>query len=331
MKKAMALILTLAMAISLAACGGSGSSSTPPASGAASGGVASAAGKEKILMGLAMHNQSADWAVRFQEAFLEAAAEKDVEVTFTDANSVAATQVSNIEDLVSQNIDVLVVLPADYSALGQALKYADDNGVPIVNADSRVVKEDQPLVSSFISADNYKAGYTLGEYLADTLPEGATVGTLNKPEIAAIGDRFVGMEDAFKDKGRDDLIIAEKIVTDTNQAATYTEDMLMSTPEITTFVALNDGTALTCYATCKQLNREDVRVYGFDGSPAGKQSIADGEMAGTLVYSPVDLARASFEAAYAICTGADYEQDFQIPMWMISPENIAERDLKNWE
>ena len=56
---------------------------------------------------------------------------------------------------------------------------------------------------SFISADNYKAGYTLGEYLADQLPEGATVGTLNKPEITAIGDRFVGMADAFKDKGRD--------------------------------------------------------------------------------------------------------------------------------
>ena len=69
MKKAMALILTLAMVISLAACGGSGSSSTPPASGAASGGVASAAGKEKILMGLAMHNQAAEDVYKRQEVY----------------------------------------------------------------------------------------------------------------------------------------------------------------------------------------------------------------------------------------------------------------------
>ena len=74
-----------------------------------------------------------------------------------------------------------------------------------------------------------------------------------------------------------------------------------------------------------------MRVYGFDGAPAGKQSIADGEMAGTLVYSPVDLARASFDAAYAICTGEDYEQDFPIPIWLISPETIAERALHKWE
>ena len=36
-----------------------------------------------------------------------------------------ANQVSQIEDLVTQGIDVLVVLPADYTALGSALKTAD--------------------------------------------------------------------------------------------------------------------------------------------------------------------------------------------------------------
>ncbi len=325
MKKLLAVLLALAMSLSLVACGGDSSS------GSGSAGASGSASGDKILMGLSMHNQSADWAVAFKDAFVAAAEAKGVDVTFTDANSVASTQVSNIEDLVSQGIDVLVVLPADYSALGQALKYADENGVPIVNADSRVVEEDQPLVTSFISADNYKAGYTLGEYLADQLPEGATVGTLNKPEITAIGDRFVGMADAFKDKGRDDIVIAEKIVTDTNQVSTYTEDLLMSTPEITAFVALNDSSALSCYATCKQLDRADIKVYGFDGSPAGKQSISAGELAGTLVYSPVDLAEASFEAAYAICTGGEYEKDFQIPMWMINSDNIGDRDLENWE
>lgn len=322
MKKVLALILTLAMALSLVACSNPGGSNT---------GNSTSGGNDKILIGLAMHNQTSDWAVKFQEAFLEAAAAKGVDVTHTDANSVASNQVGNIEDLVSQGIDALVVLPADYSALGQALKYANEKGVPIVNADSRVVAEDQPLVSSFISADNYTAGYTLGEYLADTLPEGATVGTQNKPEISAIGLRFEGMAAAFHDKGRDDILIVEKIVTDSAQTATYTEDMLMANPEIETFVCLNDANALACYGACKQLNRGEIRVYGFDGSPAGKQSIADGEMGGTLVYSPVDLAKAAFDAAYAICTGGSYEKDFQIPMWMINADNIDKHDTTSWE
>lgn len=43
---------------------------------------------------------------------------------------------------------------------------------------------------------------------------------------------------------------------------------------------------------------EDIMVFGFDDSPAGKRSIADGDMTGSMVYSPIDMAKASFNAAY---------------------------------
>lgn len=59
--------------------------------------------------------------------------------------------------------------------------------------------------------------------------------------------------------------------------ASYTEDMLIGNPEISAFLCLNDNTALTCYGTCAQMNKADCIVIGFDGPPAGKQSIADGQ------------------------------------------------------
>ena len=316
MKKFLALVLALAMFFVLTACGGSDKAEEV---------------SDKILIGLSMHNQTADWAVQFKDTFLACAAEKGVEVTWNDANAVAATQVNNIDDLVTQKVNSLVVVPADYTALGQALQAAYDAGIKIVNADSKVVEEDQELISSFITADCYKGGYVAGEYLAEILPEGAVIGTLNYPQIAVIADRFIGMQDAFNNLGRTDIVVIEKIVTDLNAIATYTEDMLMANPEIAGFVCLNDNTALSCYAACAQLDRPDCMVIGFDGSPAAKQSIANGEMTGSLVYSPVDLAKSSFDAAYAYATGATYEKEVQVPMWLISPENIGERDLENWE
>lgn len=322
MKKAFAMILAVAMSLSLAACG-----STAAASSAAP----SAPAEDKVLIGLSMHNQTADWAVQFKDTFLECASEKNVEVAWNDANSVAATQVNNIEDLVTQGVDSLVVVPADYTALGQALKTASDAGIKIVNADSKVDEADQPLISSFVTADCYTGGYNAGKYLADILPEGATVAGLNYPQIAVIADRFIGMQDAFKDLGRDDIIYIDKVCTDLNAIATYTEDMLMANPEIAAFVCLNDNTALSCYGTCAQMSRDDCMVFGFDGSPAAKQSIANGEMTGTLVYSPVDLAKSSFDAAYALATGGEAEKEVQVDMWLISPENIKDRDLNAWE
>ena len=70
MKKLLAVLLALAMSLSLVACGGDSSS------GSGSAGASGSASGDKILMGLSMHNQSADWAVAFKDAFVAAAEAK---------------------------------------------------------------------------------------------------------------------------------------------------------------------------------------------------------------------------------------------------------------
>ena len=293
--------------------------------------MAGAMAEDTLRIGLSMHNQTADWAVQFKDTFLALGEENGIDVVWNDANSVAADQVNNIDDLLAQDIDVLVVVPADYTALGQALAAAKDLGVKVVNADSKVVEEDQQYVDCFVTADCYEGGKTCGKYLAELFPDGATIGGLNYPQIAVIADRFTGTQDAWDELGRDDLILIDKTCTDLNAIATYTEDMLMANPEIAGFVCLNDNTALSCYAACVQLDRPDCVVIGFDGSPAAKQSIANGEMTATLVYSPVDMATYSFDAAAKLAKGEEAEQEVKVDMWMINPDNIAERDLENWE
>ena len=313
MKKVFSLVLALTLVLGMMICTGA------------------MAEDDTLRIGLSMHNQTADWAVQFKDTFLALGEENGFDVTWTDANSVASTQVANIDDLLAQDIDVLVVVPADYTALGQALAAAKDAGVKVVNADSKVVEEDQQYVDCFVTADCYEGGKTCGKYLAEYFPEGAVIGGLNYPQIAVIADRFTGTQDAWNELGRDDLTLIDKTCTDLNAIATYTEDMLMANPEIAGFVCLNDNTALSCYAACVQLGRPDCVVIGFDGSPAAKQSIANGEMTATLVYSPVDLATYSFNAAAALAKGEEAEQEVKVDMWMINPDNIAERDLENWE
>ena len=310
MKKVFSLVLVLMLAI---------------------GAMSVAMAEDTLRIGLSMHNQTADWAVQFKDTFLALGEENGIDVVWNDANSVAATQVDNIDDLLAQDIDVLVVVPADYTALGQALAAAKELGVKVVNADSKVVEEDQQFVDCFVTADCYEGGKTCGKYLAEFFPEGATIGGLNYPQIAVIADRFTGTQDAWDELGRDDLILIDKTCTDLNAIATYTEDMLMANPEIDGFVCLNDNTALSCYAACVQLDRPDCVVIGFDGSPAAKQSIANGEMTATLVYSPVDMATYSFDAAAKLARGEEAEQEVKVEMWMTNPDNIAERDLENWE
>ena len=340
MKKLVAALLVGTMCFGLVGCGQTADTSadapaettTEDAADAATDVADEAAADDgEVFIGLAMHNQTETWAVQFADTFKEEAEAAGAKVAVTDANSTPANQVSQIEDLVAQGIDVLVVLPADYTALGNALKVAKDAGVKIVNADSKVDEADQDMVDCFVTADCYTAGYTAGEYLAEKLEKDATLGALNYSQLSVIADRFTGMRDALKDKERDDVTIVEKDCTDLSAIASYTEDMLIGNPEISAFLCLNDNTALTCYGTCAQMNKADCIVIGFDGSPAGKQSIADGQMTGTMVYSPVDLAKTSLDAGIKLAKGETVDKEAQVEMWMINSDNIKDYNLESWD
>ncbi|HWP21726.1 MAG TPA: substrate-binding domain-containing protein [Candidatus Cryosericum sp.] len=342
MKKLLSVLLVLAMIVAFVGCSAKPAAeqaattadATADAQAAATEAVAEAtaepAADDQCFIGLAMHNQTETWAVAFADAFKAAAEAAGCKVAVTDANATASNQVSQIEDLVTQGIDVLVVLPADYTALGSALKTAYDAGVKIVDADSKVVEADQSMVSCFVTADCYKGGYAIGEYLADKLEQNAVIGALNYKQLSVIADRFTGLADALKDKGRTDVTIVEKDCTDLSAIASYTEDLLTANPTISAFVCLNDNTALSCYGAAKQLGYPDVMVFGFDGSPAGKQSISAGEMTGSMVYSPIDMANASFNAAYAIWHGDAFDKEASVSMWMINTDNISQYDLTTW-
>ncbi len=334
-KLSVILVLVLAMSMMIVACGNNASQpaesdktmppaesdkTTQPEQTGDNGNV-----EKQLFVGLAMHNQTETWAVEFAKTFEAACKNDNIKVAITDANATPANQVSQIEDLVAQGIDVLVVLPADYTALGNALKTAKEAGVKIVNADSKVAEADQNMIDCFVTADCYKGGYNAGLYLAKMLPKDAVYGGLNYSQLSVIADRFKGLKQALKDQGRDDVKIVEKDCTDLSAIATYTEDLIIANPKITGFLCLNDNTALTCYGTCKQMNHAEAIVVGFDGSPAGKQSISAGEMTGTMVYSPVDLAKSSEQAALALAQGKTVEKETMVEMYMINKENIKDK------
>ena len=71
---------------------------------------------------------------------LEAAGYK-VELLYAGDNDIP-TQVSQIENLVSANCDVLVVAPIDGGALTTALAGAKDKGIPVVSYDRLIINSD---------------------------------------------------------------------------------------------------------------------------------------------------------------------------------------------
>ncbi|MBP3366496.1 MAG: sugar-binding protein [Treponema sp.] len=83
------------------------------------------------------------------------------------ANNDIATQVSQIENMITGKCNVLVVASIDGSALKNALDGAKKKRIPVIAYDRLIMNSN--AVSYYATFDNYKVGTIQGEYLVDKL------------------------------------------------------------------------------------------------------------------------------------------------------------------
>ncbi|KAB1438662.1 multiple monosaccharide ABC transporter substrate-binding protein [Candidatus Galacturonibacter soehngenii] len=83
------------------------------------------------------------------------------------ASNDVATQVSQIENMISNGCDLLVVASIDGNSLGTPLQAAKDAGIKVIAYDRLIMNSD--AVSYYATFDNYMVGTKQGEYIVGAL------------------------------------------------------------------------------------------------------------------------------------------------------------------
>ena len=108
------------------------------------------------------------WAVGYLNALQHAAEQhKDLikQVIITDANDNPTKQVSDIQDLLQRNVDILIVRPST-EAVDAAVVRAVKKGVPVVLGDRRTPSDSY---TSFVTADDWAMGRSMAIWIAEKL------------------------------------------------------------------------------------------------------------------------------------------------------------------
>jgi hypothetical protein len=110
-------------------------------------------------------NRAEPWR-EAMDAQIAAAAEAypEFSVVFQDAAQDNADQVSDVENLLTQGIDLLIISPNEAAPLNVIVKEAWDSCVPVIVLARNLV---DPNYSMFIGADNVAIGAAAGKYAAD--------------------------------------------------------------------------------------------------------------------------------------------------------------------
>ncbi len=312
-KKAISILLTAAMGVSVLAAG--------------TVTVSAAEKKDKYVIGMSQCNLGEPWRVAMNDQ-IAMAAEKhpEFEVIFADAAQDNSKQIADIENFVQMGVDLIITSPNEATPLTNAVSAAYDAGIPVILLDRKI---DGDKYTQFIGADNVDMGRIAGEYVADTLlPDGGKVCEIKGLEGTSGGiDRDNGFREGIKKNDKIEIVAVNNADWLREKAITVAEEMLQTNDEIDLFLALNDPMAEGAYIAAKNAGREgDILFVGFDGLPTpdgGIRSVMDGRLSMTQVY-PTGGTEAIESAYQLLVEGKELDKTLTLTSEIVTPDNAEE-------
>lgn len=312
-KKAISILLTAAMGVSVLAAG--------------TVTVSAAEKKDKYVIGMSQCNLGEPWRVAMNDQ-IAMAAEKhpEFEVIYADAAQDNSKQIADIENFVQMGVDLIITSPNEATPLTNAVSAAYDAGIPVILLDRKI---DGDKYTQFIGADNVDMGRIAGEYVADTLlPDGGKVCEIKGLEGTSGGiDRDNGFREGIKKNDKIEIVAVNNADWLREKAITVAEEMLQTNDDIDLFLALNDPMAEGAYIAAKNAGREsDILFVGFDGLPTpdgGIRSVMDGRLSMTQVY-PTGGAEAIESAYQLLVEGKELEKTLTLTSEIVVPDNAEE-------
>lgn len=270
---------------------------------------------------------ASDFFSTIGDTLTEEAAKNGDEVIIVDAQQDQATQLSIIEDFITQGVDAVFLNPVDREGIEPALDMLNEAGIPIINIDTAVASLDK--VDSYVASDNYGAGVQCAEKLIELIPDGGEIAILDYPANSACVDRVTGFTDTLE--GTDFTVVAQQDAEGKpDPGLQKTQDILQANPDIVAVFGANDQCAQGAYAAINEAGSDAV-VLGVDGSPEGKEYIAEGgAFVATAAQSPIKMAQEAMATAYAVLNGEEFETEIYVPTFIIDASNVQDY-MDGWQ
>ncbi|WP_423210860.1 ABC transporter substrate-binding protein [Paracoccus yeei] len=283
--------------------------------------AAPALAQDKLKIGMTFQELNNPYFVSMQKALNEAAASLGAEVVVTDAGHDVAKQISDVEDMLQQNIDILLLNPTDSAGIEAAVHAAKAAGVVVVAVDANA----NGPVDTFVGSKNRDAGYMSCKYLGDALGGKGEVAILDGIPVVPILQRVEGCKAALAEFPDIQLVDTQNGRQDRSVALGVVENMIQSKPNLAGIFSVNDGGAMGALAAI-QGSGKDIKLVSVDGAPEAVKAITEGgPFIQTTAQFPRDQVRVGLAMALAQKWGARVvPKEVPIDVMVVDKENAAD-------
>jgi len=273
------------------------------------------------VIGFAVSTLANPFFVSMKEGGEAKAAELGIEMIVLDAQDSSEKQFSQIQDLITRNVDVLIVNPTDSDAVVPAVLEAVMMGIPVITV-TRPANNVE--VTQHLDIDNKEAGQLAGQALVKALKGKGKVAILEGiPGAPSANDRQAGFLEVLAAYEEIEVVTSLTANYAREEAARVMEDVLQANPQLDAVYAHNDEMALGAVRAIISAGRMDeIKVFGIDAVDDALEAIKKGEMIATVKQQPALQMAMAVEAANAIMNGKGVEKIVIVPLQLITIENL---------
>lgn len=332
MKKLIAVLLFLSLAATLWGC--AADTHAPDKSGTPDGNVQSAPAETKTVKVTVLMPNAGD--AYFQNksygySLGEEAAESmfpgcDVQVSLYDAGGYeyAEKQVSQMEDAITQGVDVIILTPCDSEALVPTVEKAMEAGIIVINDDIHVNTQCTSEVREYAE----RSGKNVGTFLAEKLAYSGNVCLLKGPAGAALfNSRTMGIMSALTHFSGITILDEQFQADDISAGMNQIEDWISRFGhDIDAIYIHGSSQAIVAADSLKAAGFKpgDIELVSYDFTTEALDYMREGWITGLVPCQPIKVAK------LAVLYGVEAFMGIDIPTCIFTTDDfpIADEELE---
>lgn len=282
---------------------------------------------EEATVGFSQMEENNPWRIAESESIRSEAESRGVELLYTDAQSQTSKQVSDVEDMISQGVDILIIAPREFEGLAPALEAANSADVPVFLVDREAQGEVCEDYITFMGSNFVNQGERAAEWLVEATDEEAVIAELQGTIGASVTqDRGDGFASVIEEHDGMEIVASQSGDFSRAGGQEVMEQLIQANPEIDAVYAHNDEMALGAIQALKDAGRspgEDVTVVSVDGTRDALQAIIDGELGATVESNP-RFGPLAFDTIERFLAGEPIPQEIILEDRFFDESNAAE-------
>jgi len=302
------LIILIALALIVAACGGAGGAKST----------------RKTIAVIPKGVSHSFW--KTVEAGAEAAG-KDLDVKILWKGPAQETayseQINIVEDMISQRVDGIVLAPSHGDSLVPMVERAQAAGIPVTIFDSGISTE---KYLSYVSTDNRQGGVVAAKRMGEKLGGKGKVAILGvKKGSVSTDEREEGFRDTIQKEFPGITIVPIIFYGEANAAKSLAvaEDVLTSHSDLTGLFASNESSTVGAVNAIRQRNLAGkVTLVGFDATADLVRNVREGAIDSLVLQNPFKMGYEGVKTVVDKINGKQPERRIDTGVELLTKDNV---------